>query len=186
MTLDLSPKLNKSFGLFQGSTDLLLQVVLWNRDWLHHGPQWVSHLPVKWSNYHCGYMSTLLVRLQYSWRRRREGGKKERKRKRKKERKRGRNGRKKGKMGRREGGRKGWRERTEGGREEGERGKGRMKEEREREKEWKKEQRAGEKWQKQIKPALNMFCTASHRWRYFLTLNKFICNKTFLVPGLSS
>lgn len=76
------------------------------------------------------------------------------------------------------------------GREEERRGKkGRMKKrerEREGEKEREKEERAGEGRQKQTKPALNMFCTVSHRWRYFLTLNKFICNKTFLVPGLSS
>lgn len=46
--------------------------------------------------------------------------------------------------------------------------------------------RKGRKRATKTKPALNMFCTVSHRWRCFITLNKFICNKTFLVPGLSS
>lgn len=33
------------------------------------------------------------------------------------------------------------------------------------------------------KTVLNIFCTMSHRWRYFLTLNKDIFNKIFLAPG---
>ena len=84
----------------------------------------------------------------------------------------------------REGG-KGRKRIKEGGREEGERGRGRMKEERERERgrEGTGKGRKGRKRATKTKPALNMFCTVSHRWRCFLTLNKFICNKTFLVPG---
>jgi len=63
------------------------------------------------------------------------------------------------------------------GREEGRREGKRKNERRERKRERERrngKRKKGQEMSDKNKPALNMFCTVSHRWRCFLTLNKYL------------